>query len=184
MLITDIRIIRTKKLLNDALLELLREKPIEKITPTELCRKATINRNTFYSHYKCTGDVLDDIENDLLKTVDSSINDGNSPREAITSLCRMLRANKKLSYMLFSHTTTSKITAKVFDITNKFNMNKMNKEKNDLTDSFKQMLSSYTIMGSAAVLEYWVKNGMTEEPEEIADFLCTVSKRGSAAVTK
>lgn len=180
----DIRIKRTKKLLNDALFELLNEKPIEKITPTELCRKATINRNTFYSHYKSTTDLLDDIENELFKKVDDSINNSASSIEAITALCKMLRANKKLSVILFSKNSTARIMKRVFEITNKFNMSKMDNEKNNLSDHYKQMLSSFTIMGSAAVLECWVNNGMTEEPEEIAEFIYTISKNGSSAVSK
>lgn len=180
----DIRIKRTKKLLNDALFELLKEKSIEKITPTELCRKATINRNTFYSHYKSTSDLLEDIENELFEKVDDSVNNSNSSIEAITALCEMLKANKKLSVILFSKNSTARIMKKVFEITNKFNMSKMNTEQNNLSDNYKQMLSSYTIMGSAAVLECWVNNGMTEEPEEIANFIYTVSKKGSSAVSK
>lgn len=180
----DIRIKRTKKLLNNALFELLKEKPIEKITPTELCRKATINRNTFYSHYKSTSDLLDDIENELFKAVDDSINSSNTPIEAITALCKMLKANRKLSAIIFSKNSTARIIKKVFEITNKFNMSKMDSEQNNLSRNYKQMLSSFTIMGSTAVLECWVNNGMTEDPEEIADFIYHISKNGSSYVTK
>ncbi len=180
----DIRIIRTKKLLKDALFELLNEKPIEKITPTELCRKATINRNTFYSHYNSTSDLLDDIENELFNKVDDSINSSSTPVEAITALCKMLKANKKLSTIIFSKNSTSRIMKKVFEITNKFNMSKMDNEQNNLSDNYKQMLSSFTIMGSAAVLECWINNDMTEAPEEIADFIYHISKNGSSYVTK
>ncbi|MFR5876588.1 MAG: TetR/AcrR family transcriptional regulator [Eubacterium sp.] len=180
----DIRIIRTKKMINDALLELIREKPIEKITPTELCRRATINRNTFYSHYSSTAEVLEGIEDELFNTVDESLNESKTPTEAITILCKMLKANQKLSNLLFSKNAGARIMKRVFDITNKFNMNKMNTQENNLSDTFKQMLSSYTIMGSAAALECWVKNGMNEKPEDIAEFIFNISKYGSSAVTK
>ena len=72
----------------------------------------------------------------------------------------------------------------VFEVTNKFNMNKMNSETNNLSDNYKQMLSSFTIMGSSAALECWVKNGMQEEPEKIAEFIYNISKNGSSVVTK
>lgn len=180
----DIRIKRTKELINNAMLELIKEKPIEKITPTELCRRATINRNTFYSHYKSTGEVLDGIGNELFEAVDNSLNDNNTPVEAITILCKMLKANQKLSNLIFSKNASAKIMNRVFEITNKFNMSKMSSEDNNLTETQKQMLSSYTIMGSAAALEQWVKNGMTEEPESVAKFIYSVSKHGSSVVTK
>lgn len=180
----DIRIKRTKNLISGALLELLREKPIDRITPTELCRKATINRNTFYSHYKSTNEVLDEIENDLLAKVNIYINSSKTPVEAITILCRMLKENQTLSSVLFSKNFSTKILKEVFNITNKYNMTKMNSETNALTDNYKQMLSNYTIMGSTAVLEYWVKSGMKEDPAEIAEFIYTVSKKGSSAISK
>lgn len=179
----DIRNIRTDKMLEDALYDLLKDKPLEKITPTELCKKATINRNTFYSHFGSISELLDVIENRIIKTLDSSLTCSSSTTEAIVVVCKMLKENPKLSNIVFSKNFSSKIMKHVFEITNKFNMNKMNSENNDLSDNYKRMLSSYTIMGSAAVLECWVKNSMQEEPEDIANFIYNISKCGSSIVT-
>lgn len=176
----DIRIKRTKKMLSDALLELLKTKPIEKITPTELCKTATINRNTFYAHYKSTSEVLDEIENELLDTVDESINNAKTPVGAIESLCELLRKNKKLTSIIFNTNSGNKIVEKAFQITNKFNQSKMDEKNNSLDKAYRDMLSLYTINGSAAVIKYWVQNGMKEEPKAIADFIFTTSKYGSA----
>jgi hypothetical protein len=44
----DRRVLYTKMFLREALLELMREKPVDRITPTELCRRAGINRNDTY----------------------------------------------------------------------------------------------------------------------------------------
>lgn len=180
----DIRIKRTKALLESALFDLIKTKPIEKITPTELCRKATINRNTFYSHYTSVKELYDEIENNLIDSLDNSLNCSNSTIDAITVICKMLKANQKLSAIAFSRQSSLKIMNRAFEMTDKFNMNKMNSEDNSLSDNYKKMLSSFTIMGSAAVLECWVKNGMIEEPEDIARFIYSVSKNGSSAMTK
>ncbi len=176
----DIRIKRTKKMLSDALLELLKTKPIEKITPTELCRAATINRNTFYTHYKSTSEVLDEIENELLDTVDESINSAKTPVGAIESLCEMLRKNRKLTSIIFNTNSGNKIVEKAFQITNKFNQSKMDEKNNTLDKAYRDMLSIYTISGSASVIKYWVQNGMREEPKAVADFIFTASKYGSS----
>ena len=48
---TDRRVKYTKQAIRDSFLKLLSEKPIEKISVTEICREAEINRGTFYSHY-------------------------------------------------------------------------------------------------------------------------------------
>ena len=51
--------VRSRKLINDALADLLTEKPLDKITVTDVVKRADINRGTFYAHYKDIPDVVD-----------------------------------------------------------------------------------------------------------------------------
>ena len=53
----DRRILKTKRAIAIALMQLLAEKPMEDITITELTLKADINRKTFYLHYTSIEDV-------------------------------------------------------------------------------------------------------------------------------
>ena len=55
------RVLMTKRLLKEALLELLDEKPLEEISVAELCRRADVQRATFYNHYA----IVEDLYNDL-----------------------------------------------------------------------------------------------------------------------
>ena len=48
---TDPRIIKTLRHIDEALLECLKENEFRKITVDMLCRKALINRSTFYKYY-------------------------------------------------------------------------------------------------------------------------------------
>lgn len=57
----DRRIVKTKRAINLALLQLLSEKKVDDITITELTAKADINRKTFYLHYTCVADVADEL---------------------------------------------------------------------------------------------------------------------------
>ena len=41
-----------------ALISLLKEKPFDYITVSEICSKAGVNRSTFYLHYENTRDLL------------------------------------------------------------------------------------------------------------------------------
>lgn len=45
------RALRSRRLLVDALLALLAERPLEEVTVAELCRRAGVNRATFYGHW-------------------------------------------------------------------------------------------------------------------------------------
>ena len=64
----------TRQTIKDTFLELLKQKSFTKITVTEICKNAEINRGTFYLHYYDIYDVLSDIFNDMtqdmLTTVD------------------------------------------------------------------------------------------------------------------
>ena len=62
----DKRILKTKNKLKSALVELLQEKKLDTITILELTEKASINRKTFYLHYKNIPSVLNDIEENVI----------------------------------------------------------------------------------------------------------------------
>ena len=62
------RIQKTKRAIYGALEELLLEKSINKITVTELAKRAEINKGTFYLHYK---DIYDLYEDALIMYLDS-----------------------------------------------------------------------------------------------------------------
>ena len=48
----DLRIIRTRKLLSATLLDMMEEFSIEKISVIDLCKRAMVNRATFYAHFE------------------------------------------------------------------------------------------------------------------------------------
>ena len=62
--------IRSRRLINQAFLELLQEKPFEKITVTDIVNRADINRSTFYAHYP---DVRGLVEALMHQAVDQSV---------------------------------------------------------------------------------------------------------------
>lgn len=62
----DIRIVKTKQALRKALIGLLHEKELNKISVTEISEKAKIRRKTFYSHYDSINELVDEIENEII----------------------------------------------------------------------------------------------------------------------
>jgi len=50
--VNDLRVVKTKQALHNALLTLLSDKPLENISIAEICRVAKVNRGTFYLHYE------------------------------------------------------------------------------------------------------------------------------------
>ncbi|MBO3085135.1 TetR/AcrR family transcriptional regulator [Cellulomonas fengjieae] len=56
----DPRVLRTRRLLQDALLALARERSLDEISVADVADRATVNRSTFYQHYTDTDTLLSD----------------------------------------------------------------------------------------------------------------------------
>jgi AcrR family transcriptional regulator len=54
----DRRVQRTRKILQDALIELILEKEFDKVTVQDVITRANVGRSTFYSHFKDTEDLF------------------------------------------------------------------------------------------------------------------------------
>ncbi len=63
---TDLRVIKTKEALHNSLLELIKDKPLDTISVSELCRKAKVNRGTFYFHYDKVEDVFEEYFKEIM----------------------------------------------------------------------------------------------------------------------
>lgn len=63
---TPKNVLRSKKLIKDAVLTLLCTKDPVDIKVTEITKLAEINRGTFYAHYDTVYDVIDEIEDDMI----------------------------------------------------------------------------------------------------------------------
>ena len=63
------RVRMTKRLMKDALLELLEVKPLEKITVTDVCAAADVNRSSFYAHYQDIHALLRELEDEVLEHI-------------------------------------------------------------------------------------------------------------------
>lgn len=68
----DKRIIKTRYALTHALFDLLEDHSIDKITVTQLCRCAGVDRRTFYTHYSGIADIFEDYQNQLSNQVYSA----------------------------------------------------------------------------------------------------------------
>lgn len=54
----DLRVRRTYKLLSEALIQLMRRLPFDKISVSDICEEAMVHRATFYSHFENKYELL------------------------------------------------------------------------------------------------------------------------------
>ncbi|WVT90714.1 TetR/AcrR family transcriptional regulator [Enterococcus durans] len=71
----DIRYYRTKKRMNDAMIELLKIKNFNQITVKDICEKATISRSGFYLHYMDKYDLVEKYQLELMKQINRIIDE-------------------------------------------------------------------------------------------------------------
>lgn len=71
----DLRVIKTRKLIYQTLLDLMKEKTFEEIKVSDICSKAMINRSTFYAHYEDKYELLIDFLSNLKEEFARELNE-------------------------------------------------------------------------------------------------------------
>jgi len=66
---TDLRVLKTKKSIYEALLHLMEQHAFEEIKVSEICEDAMINRSTFYAHFEDKYALFDSFINDLRESL-------------------------------------------------------------------------------------------------------------------
>lgn len=68
----DRRIIKTRRAIKEAVIELIMEEA-PRITITEIARRANIDRKTFYLHYESVNDIVRDFSRERLENLEHSL---------------------------------------------------------------------------------------------------------------
>ena len=105
----DMRVRMTKKMLIGAFLQLRREKPLRRITVSELCQCAGVGRGTFYAHYEDVYDLNEKLETQFLEEFSGALRGALEQQENVQSarrVCRtvfaLLEENEQLCQLILS----------------------------------------------------------------------------------
>jgi len=177
----DRRVLYTKMFLRESLLALMMEKPISKITPTELCRHAKMNRNTFYSHYNSPEALLESIEVELYEQIRKSIESPlltGSISTLLTEICQAIYEHRDLCAVLFSDYGDKDFLRRIIGLAHDRTVAEWKTAgmRNDAGQV--EMLYYFSVNGSVAVIQQWIQEGMKNSPQDIAQFLERASYNG------
>ena len=115
------RVKYTKMVLKNSLLKLMKDEPINKITVTDICKMADINRGTFYIHYLDAYDLLEKIENELYininNAVEKLIKNNENSKIILKELFDIILENKELCKILFSDNGDKGFLKKIITLT-------------------------------------------------------------------
>jgi AcrR family transcriptional regulator len=102
----DLRVVKTRKNIRQAFLELRSKKALEKIKVTKLCELALINKTTFYKHYQDIYALSEEIENETILSILESFEHMDSlftdPERFMKGLYFAFVSHEELVLILFS----------------------------------------------------------------------------------
>lgn len=175
------RITITKRLLKEALLRLLQTSTVDKISITELCNEASVNRGTFYRHYEYPKDILLDIEKEFL---DGMLNRFD---HHVAYADKQQYFEEMFSFML-EHADLIKIFIKnasdadfpkMFE--KMYSHNFLKGPHDHMPDQFDEdsmfLLTSFYAGGIYFFLKFWLFNDIQKTPKELAKLFVKISNK-------
>jgi len=167
----DRRTALTKRMLKDAMIEMLKEKDIYHISIRELCERADVNRTTFYKYYGSQFDLLTGMENDLLLFLADLLRDPEANTiQAIETACTYLEDHLEFARLIFNNNVDPAFPQKVFSM--EAVKEAVIKKCADLHEETElEYIYNYMTYGAYRVVYVWLNKEKRESPHEIACIL-------------
>ncbi len=108
----DLRIIKTKNILYQTLIELMQKIPFEEIKVTDICEKALINRSTFYAHFSDKYELLSSYIDTLKESLEEELKKNQNIHNTKEYYLEMLR-------LFFNHVDEKRLVYQAISKTNK-----------------------------------------------------------------
>ena len=115
------RVQMTKRLMKDALLELLEQRELSNISVTAICETADVHRSTFYKHYKDPADLMRDLEQDYLDRIPLPSQPPNRQSQELlldetSAFFDFVKQNERAFRIFFGEPTSSDFAAKLIKL--------------------------------------------------------------------
>lgn len=166
----DKRVKNTTKALKQALFEMLKEMPLNKVTVTALCKKAEVNRVTFYHHFTDIYDMISKIEISYVEELkDYNFKFTQNGKVNFLWIVRFVKKYSDFYRMVFTNNIPTKLLNEMYDELKKVYCTEFGKM--DISQIKLEYMYTFLESGVSSVLTKWVRNGMVESEEYIADLL-------------
>ena len=176
----------TAKKMDKALISLLEEKTFEYITVSEICKKASVNRSTFYLHYENTVDLLNetarflindfisyfnvDTKNIIYKFKEASLTELNFiTDDYLHPYLSYIKENKRVFTTVLSHADSfgfNEVFQRLYE--NIFNPIL---ERFDYPLADRKYVMMFYLNGITAVVTEWLKDGCEKSIGEVSQII-------------
>lgn len=178
----DLRVIKTKQSIQRAFIELLKDKPLEKITVADLCRQSGITRKTFYLHYENVPKyfeefielLLVDLEQAMQKS-SSYITEKNYQLEPqMIHLFEHVYNHKDFYQFIFSSNSNIAYYKLFFERIKAFVKSSM--QSKELLDEPTEFIDSFLANAILGVILEWYNEGFQKSIDEMNNILLKLLK--------
>ena len=180
----DRRVRRTKKLLTQALTELLQKKQVNEITVKELTDLADMNRGTFYMYYKDIFDMLEKIEDELFQKLDviAQSHEHGDPTQQVKpillDLFRFIEENQEMCRVLLSPNGDMNFLHRLYEAIRGRSLEIWKDQMGSLGEKEFDYRYSFVIFGCAGMIRAWVNRSCQETDMQMAELADRMIRRG------
>ncbi len=170
------RVRLSKSMLKTALIDLLQEKPVNKISVYELCQKAELNRGTFYKYYGSPYELLEEIEREFFEKVEESLQgiDPTEP-EALLTVLNYLKDQHKTVTILAYALSDEALSDHLFQIPMVRELFREGVEAG-YSEKEARYRRLFIFRGAYAILREWLAADEPEPAEWIADVMLSLTQ--------
>ncbi len=175
------RVEATKEALSEALLDMLEKVPLRQIRVQELCRRAGINRTTFYNHYGSPEDLLEEIGEGFLEDISVRLSPADPCRpESVTeqtaAVLGYLEEHPALSRLLLNNTALLSLGEKLLALPKITDL--LQASMAGCTDPvMREAVILFALEGSRRLLQDWLTREDRLPPREEAALILEVAGR-------
>ncbi len=182
----DQRVRLTRNLLKNALVQLMQEQHIAKISIRAICEVADINRSTFYVHYTDQYDLLNKIQQEVLDNLNRYLNkqdlDENHPMsvQVLTRVLDYVKENVELFKALLSENCDFAFQKDLMELAQVIST----QQNPALDERTQEYIKLFGFTGIISILQKWLHDGTNESPAQMAEFVTQICYYGISGIKK
>ncbi len=187
----DKRVRYTKMFLTESIIKLLKEKPLSRITVTELCKEAEINRSTYYTYYLDPYDQLEKLESEFINGLKEYMKRdfyGASHKDLMNitiSMCEYYYKNRELYLILNCNEMRGEFEASLMETLKDIAIYNLKMENLYYNENIENYAVYFVMSGSNTVIYKWLNEDYEKySPKEIAEYLFNISYGGLRKINK
>ena len=183
---SDLRVIKTKRAIHTAFAELLTEKDMDDITVTDIASRAIINRKTFYNNYRGVYELVDELENEVIRTFDTAMQEIDfveNPYAVFMKLTEIINSDMDFYGALLRSSRNAGLAHKIRQ-TLQQKAQDLFASRVDMPPDQMEVMMNYSISGIVAVYQSWFNSERRQLIEEVSDIvsrMCLAGLRAAAA---